>query len=100
MEGGTDGLGGGVASLLASPAVRNASLACLAVASVFLSYKSLIKDDNKPPRLPEKDEKYQKKQGISPSKKKDQSGVENVTQSINRPTNGFAHQKMKADQIV
>lgn len=93
MEGGTDGLGGGVANLLASPALRNASLACLAVASVFLSYRSFTKDDNKPPRLPEKDEKYQKKQGISPSKKKDQSGVDNVTQNINRPSNGFAHQK-------
>ncbi|PWN33376.1 uncharacterized protein FA14DRAFT_61589 [Meira miltonrushii] len=104
MEGGTDGFGGGVANLLASPAVRNASLACLAAASVFLSYKSLTnsnnssKDDKIPPRLPEKDEKYQKKQGAgktsaSPSKKKYDGVIDTNSQEISRPSNGFSHQK-------
>lgn len=97
MEGGTDGFGGGVANLLASPAVRNASLACLAAASVFLSYKSLTKDDKGPPKLPEKDEKYQKKQSnkssSSPSKKKYEGILDSTSQDINRPTNGFSHQK-------
>ncbi|MCO5585205.1 hypothetical protein L7F22_039137 [Adiantum nelumboides] len=98
MEGGSDGLGGGVANLLASPAVRNASLACLAAASVFLSYRSLGKDDKLPPRLPEKDEKYQKKQSGNnssspPSKKKNEGGIDTNGQETNRPINGFSHQK-------
>lgn len=101
MEGGNDGIGSGVANLLASPAVRNASLACLAVASVILSYRSFSKDERLPPRLPEKDEKYQKHKttkastSSSPPAKKNADGLNDIarSQDVSKSINSFSNQK-------
>lgn len=51
--GGGEALTTGAAGILASPAVRNASLACLAAASLLFSIRFFA--DRQPPRVPDKD---------------------------------------------